>query len=234
METLEKYKNRIYRFMKEEISEETQFCTNSNLAMKVSDEGFFRTFVGVTVVFYPAKDTQRKMEEYQKILYETCQEMLADQIIAETFHITLHDLSNGYPSEELWQTSKQNCIHTRKILGELRQMNMGTIQLRPVAVFSMMNTSLVLGLEPADESSCQCLMEMYEKLQQVVELNYSLTLHITLAYFKPGIYDIGTVRKLKEAIHRINSEEMPMIEVNTQQLLYQRFDDMNHYYSVTE
>lgn len=232
METLEKYKNRIYRFMKEEIPEGYIFHTNSGLSRKISDTGSFLTFVGDTVVFLLDHETQRCLEEYQNRLYENCQDMLADRIDSETFHITLHDLSNGNPSEELWQTSMRNHIHTKKILEEFQQMNVGTIQLKPVAVFNMMNTSIVLGLEPANDQSCRTIMEMYDRLQQVVELNYPLTLHVTLAYFRPGDYDIQLVQKLKAVLGKINGEEIPDIEVSIEQLFYQRFDDMNSYYSM--
>ena len=230
METLEKYKKRIYSFMKEEISEGYTFQTHSGLSRKISDTGSFLTFVGDTVVFLLDDETQKSLEKYQNQLYEECRDMLADRIDSQTFHITLHDLSNGNPSEDLWQISRRNHIHTTRILEEFRQMDMDKIRLKPVAVFNMMNTSIVLGLEAVNDGSCQMIMEMYDRLQQVVELNYPLTLHVTLAYFKPGDYSSESVQKLKRVIGKINSALIPEIEVNIDQLFYQRFDDMNTYY----
>ena len=232
METLEKYKKRIYSFMKEEISEGCTFHTHSELSRKISDTGSFLTFVGDTVVFLLDDGTQGSLEKYQNQLYEECQDMLADRIDSKTFHITLHDLSNGNPSEELWQISRKNHIYTTRILEEFRQMNVDSIRLKPVAVFNMMNMSIVLGLEPANDWSCRIIMELYDRLQQVVELNYPLTLHVTLAYFKPGDYGVESVQKLKRVLGKINSALIPEIEVNIEQLLYQRFDDMNSYYNV--
>lgn len=234
METLEEYKSRVYSFMKEEISDDIEFRTNSGLVRKTSYDGKFLSFVGDTVVFFLDDKTQSRLQKYQDILYEKCRDMLAEQIDSKTFHVTLHDLCNGNPSEELWKVSEQNYIQVTKILEGYQQNGTGIIQFKPVAVFNMMNTSVVLGLEPANDRSCQVLMELYEEFQQVVELNYPLTLHVTLAYFKPGEYDRQMVYKLKEAIHEMNIEEIPLIEVDMKKLLYQRFDDMNHYYTVTE
>lgn len=232
METLGEYKNRIYGFMKKEMSEEV-FCTNTSLNRKVSGEGEFLTFVGDTVVFL-LDDIKDILQKYQDMLYAECYGMLAERINAETFHVTLHDLSNGQPSEELRRLQQQNSFKTRQMLEAFLQKYNEKIQLRPVSVFNMVNTSLVLGLEPADDRSCQCLMEMYDKLQQVVELHTPLTLHITLAYFRPGTYGTDTVNKLKEAIRQINTKKAPLFELKMRQLKYQRFDDMNHYYNVEE
>jgi len=234
METRKNYQDRVYRFMKEELSEEREFHTSSGLTRKVSAEGKFLTFVGDTVVFLLDHETKSRLITCQNMLYEKCQELLAERIDPDTFHMTLHDLSNGTPSEELWITSQQNYIQSRRILAEYQQSMDRMIRLKSVSVFPMMNTSIVLGLEPADESTWQLLMEMYEKFQEVVRLDYPLTLHITLAYLKPGEYDKQAVCHLKEALHKINNGGLPEITLSVSGLVYQRFDDMNYYYCVTE
>lgn len=232
METLKEYKDRVYSFMKNEISEEKEFHTHAGLSGKVSEDGLFRTFAGDTVVFLLDDNIKSVMKEYQNIFYEQCPEILAERIDPSTFHITLHDLCSGWPSEELWHQSQQNLTAVMPVLSGFQRKYASLLHVRPVAVFNMMNTSIVLGLEPADESSCKCLMEMYENLQLVKALPYPLTIHITLAYFKPGVYDKNTVCRLKNGMKKINDKNIPVFDLSIHQLKYQRFDSMNHYESV--
>lgn len=134
----------------------------------------------------------------------------------------------GISSRRIWPLSD------RHIMGKFQREYAQLIHVKPVAVFNMTNTSMVLGLEPADERLCLCLMEMYENQQRVKKLDHLLTFYITLAYFKPGIYGRNAVFRLRNALIEINDKNMPMIELSIHQLLYQRVDDMNHYYSVKE
>lgn len=231
METRTEYRDRVYRFMKEKIAAET-LCTGAALTDKVAGDGSFRTFVGDTVVFPLEGGSRKLLSECRDLLYDACGDMLAERLRTDTFHITLHDLSSGRPSEELWRRSEQNAAAVLPLLRDIRAREGAEIRLRAVSAFPMVNTSVVLGFEPEEERSCRLLMEMYEDLQRVVKLTYPLTLHATLAYFKPGVYGGGAVRRLAGALREINRIRMPMTVLHPRQLQYQRFDDMNHYYRV--
>ena len=48
--------------------------------------------------------------------------------------------------------------------------------------------------------SCRLLMRYYEAFQPILCLNYPLTPHVTLAYFKPGILDERQIKCLQRVI----------------------------------
>ena len=89
----------------------------------------------------------------------------------------------------------------------------------------MVNTSVVLGLTPADEESWQRLDVMYMELEKVVPLGYGMTPHITMAYFRPGVYSFEQYLPLKSTLKPVEWN----VEMKMDQLVYQEFTDMNHY-----
>lgn len=92
-------------------------------------------------------------------------------------------------------------------------------------LFNMVNTSIVLGLAPADGDSWRRLEEMYLALESVVPLGYALTPHITMAYFKPGTYSQYDLDFLRKALCPIELD----VPLGLDALFYQEFADMNHY-----
>ena len=95
-------------------------------------------------------------------------------------------------------------------------------------LFNMVNTSIVLGLAPADEDSRNRLSDMYARLEDVVRLGYALTPHITMAYFRPGTYSAEQAERLSAALRKVELE----VELSMDNLTLQSFTDMNNYYSI--
>ena len=71
-------------------------------------------------------------------------------------------------------------------------------------------------------------MAMYERFQTIVPLSYPLTLHVTLAYYKPGDYDDGMLLQLRKAVQRIGREQKEW-QLDLQQLRYATFQSMAAY-----
>jgi len=63
----------------------------------------------------------------------------------------------------------------------------------------------------------------------VVALNYPLTPHVTLAYYKPGSYGPEAVAALADALREINTLPKVRITVDADCLHYYTFADMNTY-----
>ena len=103
------------------------------------------------------------------------------------------------------------------------------IRFKSSVLFNMVNTSMVLGFEPIDEESCQRMMEYYERFQEIVYLNYPLTPHVTVAYFKPCRIEIEQVKQLQHVIDWVNMQEPIEVILSTNMLQYQVFFNMNHY-----
>jgi hypothetical protein len=109
-----------------------------------------------------------------------------------------------------------------------RWQNKKSLKMKTTWLFNMVNTSIVLGLSPADEESRKQLDEMYMTLEKVVPLGYALTPHITMAYFRPGTYSQEQVQRLTSALKAVDLD----ITLRMQDLVFQNFTDMNHYETV--
>ena len=116
------------------------------------------------------------------------------------------------------------------------------IEMRASRLFNMVNTSVVLGLEPCTEADFEKLMELYREFQDAKPLAYPLTPHITMAYYRPGEYDGETAGLLQMLFDLVNSafndeiggEERAELKFRfaLSDLKYQRFRHMNDYYEV--
>lgn len=254
-ETLEELKRRIENFSVKSIwlNEQGNFVTNPNLPKKVGADGKMRPFVGNTVVFAPdfARDEQAGealagLENIRELLYKVprIRRMFAERLETGTFHMTLHDLENGVPGEDVF-LEERTCSTGRaakSVLQRIKQEDDRVIEMRASRLFNMMNTSVVLGLEPCTEADCEKLMGLYREFQAVKHLAYPLTPHITMAYYRPGEYDGETAGLLQMLFDLVNSafndeaggEERAELKFRftLNDLKYQRFRHMNDYYEV--
>lgn len=200
------------------------FATNPNLRKKVAGDGSFLPFYGNTTVFDLAAEAREALTELQTLLYAYAGFLLAQKLDPATFHMTLHDLENGSEYSDALQLRMQ--VAEGRVKQMLTQWKTGKpLRMKATWLFNMVNTSIVLGLTPADEVSRQRLDEMYMALESVVPLGYALTPHITMAYFKPGIYSQQELDCLRQALRPVELE----VELRMENLVYQEFFDMNHY-----
>lgn len=203
------------------------FTTNPNLRKKVEEGGNLLPFVGNTVVFLLDEDTKEKLRQLQEELYQAAPDMLAQPLQMSTFHMTLHDLANGSPG----QPGLQDYIrYTQERVSQILPAwkDAPPLRMKMTWLFNMVNTSIVLGLKPADEDSWRRLDEMYTALEDVVRLGYALTPHITMAYFLPGTYRPEQVQRLSAALRSVAME----VTLDLKNLVFQEFSDMNHYETV--
>ena len=204
-----------------------EFTTNPNLRKKVDEEGNLLPFAGNTVVFLLDDDTKEKLRQIQKMLYCAAPDMLAEPLQMSAFHMTLHDLANGTPDQPGLQDYMD---YTRQRVSRILPgwKNAPPLRMKTTWIFNMVNTSLVLGLTPADGESWRRLDEMYTQLEDVVHLGYAMTPHITMGYFRRGTYSEEQVRRLAAALRKVELD----ITLDMKNLVLQEFSDMNHYETI--
>lgn len=203
------------------------FTTNPNLCKKVDAAGDLLPFVGNTVVFLLDNGTKEQLRHLQEELYRAAPDMLAKPLQMSTFHMTLHDLANGTPDQPGLEDHMRYTQEKASLILPVWK-NAAPLCMKATWLFNMVNTSIVLGLTPADADSWHRLDEMYTALEDVVHLGYALTPHITMAYFLPGTYNSEQVQRLTAALRRVDLE----ITLDMKNLVLQSFSDMNHYDSV--
>ena len=224
MENLHAFHTRVDGFQRDSLQH--TLTTKSLLAEKVAPDGVLRPFYGNTMIFDLPQDVQLQIARLQLMLHHRCAAMLAELLAPATLHMTLHDLLNGVDEAALSEPVRKTGAQAKAILTELRQSALPPIRLTSTLAFNMGNGSVALGFAPDTEADCAALMGMHARFQEVVALNYPLTPHVTLAYYKPGSYDTAA---LGEALAAINALEKVHIAVDANCLHYYRFTDMNTY-----
>lgn len=225
METLQAYQQRT-GFMWDSLPHNGGFQTNPGLARKADADGQLLPFFGDTILFTLPMEMTRWLQQVQDDLYAACGDYLAQRLSPETFHITLHDLQSspiGWPSG-----LPGNRKRAQTLLSCIRETMPPEVIVRSSCVFSMVNTSVVMGFEPAQDSDCRLLMSLYRAFQQIRPLGYPLTLHATLAYYRPGTYDAVEAALLRDALQQLGRERREW-RLRLNELHYATFDCMNHY-----
>lgn len=202
------------------------FQTSRNLRQKVQGKTLLPYF-GNTTVFLLDDDIKRQLSVLQEELYQKAGWMLSDKLKQETFHMTLHDLVNGPElTGDLQRQMREAEQKTKSLLAGWRDQF--PLQMEATWMFNMVNTSIVLGLAPADNDSWERLDAMYTALHEVVPLNHGLTPHITMAYYRPDTYTVYDLKCLKEALHPVELK----ITLQMKDLVFQSFTDMNSYQTI--
>lgn len=227
-ENLEEFRARTHTFLYNSLDASWPLETRPDLEQKVAGDGTLRPYWGNTVVFRLPELERAAIGGVQKLLYRECSPILAERLEERTLHITLHDLKSGPPDQTLKAAVEQMGPDVRRLLREIRE-DARSIRLTSTAMFSMVNTSMVLGFEPEDEESCGVLMEYYQRFQSLVPLPYRLTPHVTLAYFRPGIHSTRWVEKLQKTVKLVGERPPIRLELTGGDLEYQIFAGMNHY-----
>lgn len=198
------------------------FLPHSQIAQKIKADGSFLPFWGDTILFYLSPDAVQTLSAVQQKLHESGIP-LSNKLNPNQFHMTLHDLDHTMGCDKRWDTTKQQA---ERILRELED---GTVQLTPVAAFPMMNTSIVIGYRPVTESDCRLLMDWCNAFEPLFSYGQP-TFHVTLAYFRPGDTGKMGMEDLKSALDAVNQTPFPILRLSKNDLVYQRFYDMNWYF----
>ena len=202
--------------------------TRPSLTAKVDKDGHFLPFIGNTAVFLLDEPTKQAIIPLQEALYAHAGSLLAERLSPDTFHLTLHDLANGPPGSETRLWMAKTAAAAPQVLNAIRAEDPAPLSMKATWVFNMVNTSIVLGAEPADADTHARLSRMYTQIHPVVPLNYALTPHITLAYFRPGCYTQTNLAPLRKALKAVDLT----FSLQMENLVFQNFSDMNHYETV--
>ncbi len=227
-ETLAAFHERVDGFEHDSLPHSGPLTTKPLLREKVAPDGRFLPFFGNTMIFDLSAGVQLAIARMQLTLHHRCGLMLAQPLAPSTLHLTLHDLLNGVDASALAIPVRETGEQARAILRRQKE-DTRPIRLTSTAAFNMTCGSVALGFAPDREDDCARLMALHAAYQEVVPLNYPLTPHVTLAYFRPGVYDEGAVARLADALREINALPPVHLALTTETLHYCRFTDMNTY-----
>lgn len=233
METYSEFLSRIDSFEKRELRlPDGDFKVSPSVALKVNGDNTFRDFYGDTVVFALDDQTKNLLGGKVDFLYRAAPKCFCERLVPHTFHMTLHDLS---ASPELKTVAEQTFLNEIAVVenaAEICKASASSIRMKSKYIFNMVNTSLVLGLYPADDGEYNKLMALYAIFDGIKTLGYPLTPHITLAYYNVNGFSAHDAAKLEKAVNALNAE--PEFEIVLSKLYYQKFTSMNRYVDIID
>ncbi len=211
------------------------FKPSNSVFQKVTSNNRFAPFYGDTIVFDLSIALKNLVSYLTHMLHSELPNCFCERLHDSTVHLTLHDLVNCPSREEVSEKMDSNL---RRIVDMIidNPVKKTTIDLRPVCVMNMVNTSVVLALQPVSEEDYYKIISVYEMFEEIVKLPYKFTPHITLAYYNRDGFSYSDVLKLKATIEKVNeviaaNPFNSQVFVTTEDLFYQRFTSMNYYIS---
>ena len=229
MESFQDFLNRINSFEKRELAlGEGYFQRSGTIPLKVDENNEFRSFYGDTVVFNLSDDAKQILNHMVDELYQAAPECFCSRLDSNTFHLTLHDLSNSNRLEDIAVEMFNNEL---KIIDLLNQIDFDQITMKSHFIFNMVNTSLVMGFYPTNEIDYDKIMKLYSVFDEIKPLTYPFTPHVTLAYYAINGFDEDSKRRLESIVNELNKKDIE-IELNISKLYYQKFVSMNEYYDI--
>lgn len=233
MENYDEFLTRINSFEKSKIDfGSTYFTGNQSIEHKVNRDNTFKKFYGDTVVFDLDEATKAAISQLVDFLYEATPQCFCERLVPDTFHMTLHDLSNSEVLQNISDEMFYNELKIIKAKNQIEKLGNNRIKMKSNAIFNMVNTSLVLGLYPIDGNNYIKLMELYSIINDIKPLNYPLTPHITLAYYNVNGFDLSSASILISTVEKLNNNSD--IEIDLGDLYYQKFTNMNNYIDIVK
>lgn len=230
--TLKAFRERTEGFTRDSLPHQGDFETNPSLRSKVDEEGHMKPFTGNTVIFGLDEEIRQAAQDIQNRLYAQCPELMGDLLDGRSFHVTLHDLANGESAAEVERQMARIQEPALEVVRHLKNGRNEPIKMYTTRVFNMVNTSVVWGLEPADDDACRRLMDLYDAFQPILYLPYLLTPHITIGYYRPGRYNSSMMEKLRAFFDQAAHQPRLEVRLRMDRLALQNFTDMNHYHKI--
>lgn len=208
-----------------------EFTPSKSVFDKVNPENTLKPFFGDTVVFKLGFSAKAKTDRIIDRLFKTVPECFCERLNADTLHMTLHDLCASPVKQEADKNSLVNEKQLKTLLKN-NPLNPEIIRMKTNYIVNMIDISLVLALIPADENEWNKLSALYSLIDNVKKCDYPfLTPHITLAYYNYKGFKKSSAEKLRALSGELNKSGFEF-ELNTENLFYERFTDMNNYVDV--
>lgn len=229
-ETLTAFHARVDGFTRCSLPEHGGLATRPSLRDKADAEGRLIPFFGCTMIYDLDDASKLALARRQAALYRRAGWCLSEPLDPASFHITLHDLTASPDEAAAAEASARMETAACALLDTLRREGIPPVQMSGTRVFSMVDTSLVMGFTPETEADCAALMGLYERFHAAAPLAWGLTPHVTLAYYRPGEYGKDAVDALRRAL--AETDQLPPLRLTLapERLFFRRFSDMNRYY----
>ncbi|MFS0725462.1 hypothetical protein [Paenibacillus sp. 1P07SE] len=206
---------------------------SEGLHKKINPDGTMNDFYGATTVIKLSERDKARCRAMQQEVLALVPGMLVP-VGPDTFHFTIHALSNPYNVPGGTNSAIQRDIIAREeaVIAELREIRAlhgdKRLRLRMLGASTAGNDVVSLKLAPADTPDESLLVELFRRIERVCPLGKRYTPHITLAYFKPQAYPQAHVDRLYEGLRALSRTVHEDLILDVRDLVYQ------HHYSMDD
>ena len=100
----------------------------------------FKKFYGDTVVFDLDEATKAAISQLVDFLYEATPQCFCERLVPDTFHMTLHDLSNSEVLQNISDEMFYNELKIIKAKNQIEKLVNNRFKMKSNAIFNMVNT----------------------------------------------------------------------------------------------
>lgn len=210
-----------------------QWRVSEGLAAKIKEDGTMSDFYGYTTVIPLSASDRQRCEQAQQLLLER----LPDRFVAllpETFHLTIHALSNERNTsggvELVRQRMNRDQPQIEQTFREIAERYAGRhIAMRALGVST--NTRDVVSIKYAPEAADDyaLLIDLYERIRELSPERSMYSPHVSLCYFRLDGLQSSEIDLLYETMAEINRSIKLDIVLEVDQLVYQMHRHMNDF-----
>ena len=232
MENLQEFDDRINSFQSNSIPNEPVFGIPTSLKGKVAPgTGTLQPFYGDTIAYFLDAQGTRIVGTISDDLHVRFGGSLSQPLPSAMAHVTLHDLHASSSREQVLPVMEAEALIAARLVAEARAI--GPIRMMCMAVFNLMNTSVAIGIRPANENEHHKLLMARNLFDEVAPPLEPFTPHITLAYYRPVPPTPIPVIEFREALNEFTGyiRGEPII-LTPDHLHLMHFNSMGNYWTV--
>ncbi|WP_248928046.1 hypothetical protein [Paenibacillus hamazuiensis] len=222
-----------------ELSEQpAEWTVSPALHRKITEDGRMQPFCGATTVLKLNEEDKLKCRALRDRLLEDLDLPLV-VILPETYHVTVHALSNPYNVEGGSTEAVLADIARREeavaaLFRSVRKEYGGEkIRLRTLGPSTSGKDVVSLKFAPSGERDSAILGDLFQRLESLLPLHKIYVPHVSLAYFVPRPYDAKQIAALYSRLRELDSDSFRFeLALDVMELAYQRHTDMHDFRDV--
>ncbi len=226
--------SQLERQWKEQMSNKPQqWKVSEGLAAKIKEDGTMNDFYGYTTVI-PLSDSDRlRCEQAQQMLLERLPDRLV-ALLPETFHLTIHALSNERNTTGGEDTVRQrmSCDEAgiEQTFREIAERYAGrNIAMRALGVSTNTRDVVSIKYVPEAAEDYALLIDLYERIRELSPERSTYIPHVSLCYFRLDGLQPPEIDLLYQTMEEINRSIKLDIVLEVDRFVYQMHRHMNDF-----
>ncbi len=226
--------SQLERQWKEQMSNKPQqWKVSEGLAAKIKEDGTMNDFYGYTTVIPLSESDRLRCEQAQQMLLERLPHRLV-ALLPETFHLTIHALSNERNTTGGADTVRQRMSRDEagieQTFREIAERYAGrNIAMRALGVSTNTRDVVSIKYVPEAAEDYALLIDLYERIRELSPERSTYIPHVSLCYFRLDGLQPPEIDLLYQTMEEINRSIKLDIVLEVDRFVYQMHRHMNDF-----